>query len=190
MKNIIVYLFVFLINTFLFQVAFAEPVCSVSEGKKTLIKEALCGKFSEESVYKQAGEKCAELVLRKRAADTAAQINALNKCGYSDIAGRLYEVSLRVIAYTAPLARCIGYKFDPSELLSKAQKEFDQRAIGQTCTPKLRSMLLNRMNFFNDSIRKSEVEPGPVVFFSKLNIYVDENGNVFEKTFKTEGIGN
>lgn len=28
--------------------AYAEPICSVSEEKKALIKEALCGKFSSE----------------------------------------------------------------------------------------------------------------------------------------------
>lgn len=172
------------------QEAIAEPLCSISEEKKTLIKEALCGKFSVESNYKKSGENCAELVLQKRSSDTAAQINALKKCDYGDIAEKLRKASLKAMNYTAPLARCIGYNFDPSGLLSKAQIEFDQRAFAQTCTPKLRNMLLNRMNFFNDSIRKSEVDLGPTAFFSKLNIYVDEKGNVFEETIKTEEIGN
>ncbi len=51
--------------------AYAEPICSVSEEKKALIKEALCGKFSSELRYKDSSDGCYRTMLERRALDTA-----------------------------------------------------------------------------------------------------------------------
>ncbi len=63
--------------------------------------------------------------------------------------------------------------------MSDAQKSFDQRAIGQVCSPKLRAMLNMRMDYFNKSIEALEAINGSM-HLSKLGVIVDANGNVSE----------
>ncbi len=169
-----------IVNFSLVYDAFAEPTCAVSEEKKALIKEALCGKFSSEARYKDSSEGCYKTILERRALDTASQINALRLCGYSDLAERLKNASLKIMSYTAPLSRCIGDFFIPEALMNEAQKSFDERAKGHMCSAKLREMLNGRLEYFNKSVEAIESGSGSMDF-SKLGVIVDTDGNVYEK---------
>ena len=175
-------LFVILLGGLMPYNASAEPTCAISEEKKALIKEALCGKFSTELRYKDSSDGCHRTILERRALDTASQINALRLCGYADLAERLKNASIKVMSYTTPLSRCIGDPFNPEDLMNKAQNSFDQKASGQVCSPKLRAMVSGRLDYFNKSIETIESGSGSINF-SKLGLIVDENGNVSETSF-------
>lgn len=172
--------FIILIGILISYNAFAETTCAISEGKKALIKEALCGKFSSELSYKDSSDGCFKIILEKRALDTASQINALRLCGYTDLAERLKNASLKIMSYTVPLSKCIGYSFSPEFLMSEAQKSFDERAKGQMCSPKLRGMLNERLDYFNKVVEAIESGSGSMDF-STLGVIVDTSGNVSEK---------
>lgn len=161
--------------------SYANSSCAVSEEKLLHIKKALCGSYSVETEYKDMSNDCVRKVFRKRADDTAAQINALRKCGYREISEELKNATIKSLAFITPIARCVDQQFDADKILRDAIYNFDTKTKKIVCSNSLKYKVESRMEFFRKSIKSLEMpEATQGAAFSKLGIAVDLEGRVTE----------
>ena len=161
--------------------SYAEATCVISEAKRHVVNNVLCGQSAPEPEYHFSGPNCLTNSVTKRFEDTAIQIVVYRICGDQQFSDRLKEANFQTNKLFKLLSACTSERPDFNKILEDAITKAAQHAGSMTCPPEMRAMADSRRAYFEQTITLANDPKTVPATLEKLGITVDSSGNIRDK---------
>lgn len=152
--------------------------CLVSNEKKEIIQNFLCGQYSDEPSYKFSGVGCVTKSVKARMFDTAVHITSLKACGYNDFAEDYLIFNKKIFSATQPLLQCTNENVDYLKLLDTSLNEVKLNAGSSRCDGEIKIKIDKFVNRTKPQLNDVSSQNIGAFFLKSLKVVVDNNGNL------------
>jgi len=159
----------------------ANPTCLIGNEKKAFIKAILCGQNAPEAAYRFSGPDCVRKSLARRLEDSIVHVEVLLKCGHAMFAERYKKGVLESVKFMQTLSVCTNDRLNVSKVYADREKYVRLRLKNSICNKQMRALIKQRKPYFESLINIGAKNSLTEKIFNKLEISVDQDGNVIEK---------
>ncbi|MBO6893570.1 MAG: hypothetical protein JJ866_16630 [Roseibium sp.] len=158
--------------------------CSVSQDKKVIITDFMCGKYSQEPYYRKEGPGCVRASMEARLFDSAVAIHNLSVCGYGQVADEYFEAAKVTNSVLQSLSTCTTEQLGEGELdlLLAAQVDEVKKQAGDTkCVGQLQKKTVANVPRIKGEIYQIQGGGLAEQLTSGLGISISTDGNISER---------
>lgn len=158
--------------------ASSSPQCLVSGEKRELIGKLLCGQFASEKIYRHEGFGCVERTLRARSSDAAIHAALYSLCGDKEFSERIRQANNAAFSSMEKLMVCSAERVNFEAVIASTTKMIEIKMRSQFCGADLKTMAVQRREYFLSLIALAESGAGERMLLEKLQVSIDPDGSV------------